>query len=127
MTTGCICRLFAAGEAVMEIKNSLLKQIDPYRSKIDAKGDAVSGRARNAGEAAPTSALGDRVSLSSSALMHTVAHAAANRAPEVRQEKIDAIKERLANGEYTIDSKNIAKKLLESDALLAGALEQETL
>ena len=111
----------------MEIKNSLLKQIDPYRSTIDAKTDAASGRTRNAGEAAPSLAQGDRVSLSSSALMHTVAHAAASRAPEVRQEKVDSIKERLSNGEYTIDSKHIAKKLLESDALLAGTLDQETL
>ena len=31
------------------------------------------------------------------------------------------------NGEYTIDSKHIAKKLLENDALLAGTLDQESL
>lgn len=111
----------------MEIKNSLLKQVDPYRSTIESKSDAASGRARGAGEAAPSSAQGDRVSLSPSALMHTTAHAAASRAPEVRQEKVDSIKERLANGEYTIDSRKIAKKLLETDALLAGTLDQETL
>lgn len=109
----------------MEIKNTLLKQIDPYRSKIDSKSDAASGRGRASGEASSAPAQGDRVSLSPSALMHTVAHAAATRAPEVRQEKVDAIKDRLANGEYAIDSKAIAKKLLETDALLAGTLEQE--
>ena len=107
----------------MEIKNSLLKQVDPYRSKIDTKTDAASGRARNSGEAAPSQAQGDRVSLSPSAIMHTAAHTAASRAPEIRQEKVDTIKDRLSNGEYTIDSKHIAKKLLESEALLADTLE----
>lgn len=105
----------------MEIKNTLLKQFDPYRSKIDAKNDAASARSR--GEASQASAQGDRVSLSSSALLHTVAHAAASKAPEVRQEKIDSIRERLFAGEYTIDSKDIAQKLLESEALLANTLE----
>ena len=111
----------------MEIKNTLLKHVDPYRTTIDAKMDAAAGRGRNSVEASPAAAQGDRVSLSPSALMHTAAHAAANRAPEVRQEKVDGIKERLSNGEYTIDSKHIAKKLLESDALLAGTLDQEVL
>ena len=110
----------------MEIKNTLLKQVDPYRTTIDSKKDAA-GRARNSGETSSTAAQGDRVSLSPSALMHTTAHAAAAKAPEIRQEKVDGIKERLANGEYTIDSKHIAKKLLENDALLAGTLDQESL
>ena len=111
----------------MEIKNTLLKQVDPYRTTIDSKKDAAAGRARNSGEAAGGAAQGDRVSLSPSALMHTAAHAAAAKAPEIRQEKVDGIKERLANGEYTVDSKHIAKKLLENDALLAGTLDQESL
>lgn len=107
----------------MEIKNALLKQFDPYRSKIDGKNDAASAHPRGSGEASQASAQGDRVSLSSSALLHTVAHTAASKAPEVRQEKIDSIKERLSAGEYAIDSKDIAKKLLESDALLASTLD----
>ncbi len=111
----------------MEIKNTLLKQVDPYRTTIDSKKDAAAGRARNSGETSPAAGQGDRVSLSPSALMHTTAHAAATKAPEIRQEKVDGIKERLANGEYTVDSKHIAKKLLENDALLAGTLDQESL
>ena len=110
----------------MEIKNALLKQADLYRSKIEIKADAASSLPRNASETPSSSIQGDRVSLSPSALMHTVAHAAASRAPEVRQEKVDAIKERFASGEYAIDSKLIAKRLLEIDALLASTLDQET-
>ena len=111
----------------MEIKNSLLKQTYSYRTKIDGKTGAASNRARSADEGTPSLALGDRVSFSPSALMHTMAHAVASRAAEVRQERIDSVRERLSSGEYTIDSKQIAKKLLETDALLAGTLEHDTL
>lgn len=108
----------------MEIKNSLLKQIEPYRSTIDnAKIDTA--KARTAGEAPSPAAQGDRVSLSPSALLHTVAHTTASKSSGVRQEKVDAVKERLARGEYEIDSKSIAKKLLENDALLASSLNQD--
>jgi flagellar biosynthesis anti-sigma factor FlgM len=111
----------------MEIKSSLLKQAYSYRSKIDAKDEAAPGRTKQADEGASAPVQGDRVSLSPSALLHTVAHAVAGRAPEVRQEKIDKIRERLSSGAYTIDSRQIAAKLLESDALLAATLDQETL
>lgn len=110
----------------MEIKNSLLRNLDPYRNKIDSKEAAASGGAgRSKGSAAQgqaSAAQGDRVSLSSSALLHTTAHAAASGAPDVRREKVDALKERVASGEYTVDSRKVAEKLLESEALLAGTL-----
>lgn len=109
----------------MEIKNSLLKQVDPYRAKLDSNESAATQRARTAGGQegnAPSAAKGDRVTLSSSALLHTAAHGAAGNAPEVRQEKVDAIKERIAAGEYHIDAKKIAEKLVRSEALLAGTL-----
>jgi negative regulator of flagellin synthesis FlgM len=111
----------------MEIKNSLLKEAYSYRSKIDGKADAAGNRARSADEAAPAPAFGDRVSFSPSALMHTMAHAVASRTAEVRQEKIDNVKERLSSGEYAVDSRQIAQKLLETEALLAGTLDQDTL
>ena len=113
----------------MEIKNSLLRNLDPYRNKIDSKEAAASGGAGRSKGPAPgqtqgqaSAAQGDRVSLSSSALLHTTAHAAASGAPDVRQEKVDALKERVASGEYTVDSRKVAEKLLESEALLAGTL-----
>jgi flagellar biosynthesis anti-sigma factor FlgM len=109
----------------MEIKNTLLKAVDPYRAARGAKDESFSGRARNAEEAGSYRAQNDRVSLSSSALMHKAAHAAANQAPDIRRDKVEGVKERLVNGEYTVDAKCIAKKLLESDALLAASLERK--
>lgn len=107
----------------MEIKNSLLKNVDPYRTTLDAKAEAASARPKDAGESQAPAQSGDRVSLSSSALLHTVAHSAASKAPEIRQEKVDALKERVAGGGYTVDAKKVAEKLVQSEAFLAGTLD----
>lgn len=106
----------------MEIKNVLLGNLDPYRMKIDGK-DAVdaAGQAKNAARTS-VPVQGDRVSLSSSALLHTTAHTVAAGAPEVRQEKVDALKERVASGEYIVDSGKVAEKLVESETLFARTL-----
>ena len=110
----------------MEIKNALLKQLDPYRSKLADKTSDIADRTRASSEGSSTArSQGDRVSLSSSALLHTAAHAAANKAPEIRQEKIDEIKERLSRGEYVVNPHKVAQKLLESDAFLASSLERD--
>ena len=112
----------------MEIKNSMLSKLDPYKTKLDPKAEnAAAARTRGA-EAGPDAsqqaATGDRVSLSSAARLHTVAHAEASSAPEIRQEKIDSIKERIASGSYTVDAKNIASKLVESEVDFAGTVKQ---
>ena len=109
----------------MEIKNTLLKHIEPYRTHVDGKGGSVSGKTHGSGESTP--ARGDRVSLSSVALLHTVAHSVASKTPEMRQEKIDQIKDLLNSGDYSINAKSIARKLLENEALLVGTLEQKKL
>jgi negative regulator of flagellin synthesis FlgM len=105
----------------MEIKNALLKGLDPYRTRLDAKSEVNGVRARGTEEQA-AAASGDRVSLSPGARLHTVARAEAFGAPEVRQGKVDVLKDRIAAGDYTIDAGNIAEKLLESEVLLAGTL-----
>lgn len=109
----------------MEIKNDLLKQTDTYRSNLNETQNTAA--ARRAAQSSPENAAkaqGDRVSVSPEALLRTEAYKAANAAPEVRQEKVDSIKEKISSGTYTVDSKNIAKKLLESDAFLAGTLKE---
>jgi negative regulator of flagellin synthesis FlgM len=107
----------------MEIKNTLFKQVDPYRTARKTKDETASGRTKSADETAPSLVPNDRVSLSPSALLHKAAHEAANRAPDVRREKVDGIRERLANDDYTVDAGRIARKLLESDSLLAASLD----
>ncbi len=109
----------------MEIKNSLLRNLDPYGARIGAKEsvEASAGRARSPAQPA-VAAQGDRVSLSSSARLHTAAHAVAMNAPEMRQEKVDTLKERVDSGTYTVNARKVAEKLVQSEALLAGTLDR---
>lgn len=105
----------------MEIKNNLLNKLDPYRTTLDPKAEAASARTKGA-QANAAAPQGDRVSLSPNALLHTAAHAEAGRAPEVRQDKVEALKEQVASGNYSVDSRKIAEKLLRDETLLAETL-----
>lgn len=105
----------------MEIKNNLTRGIDPYaQARVDGAADKD---ARKEGAAAVARPTGDRISLSPEAMLRTTAHSAATQAPEVRQEKVDAIKEQIATGTYTVDSKKIASRMLADDSALAGSLK----
>ena len=103
----------------MEIKNTLQKLADPYRTQIE--NTPREGRANT--QAAEAQPKGDRVSLSPEALLRTEAYSAAMNAPDVRAAKVNDIKERVASGEYKVDAKNIAAKLLQSETDLAGAVK----
>ena len=106
----------------MEIKNSLLRHLEPYRAKADKEAaDAAAERTKDAASQ-PVPAQGDRVSLSPTARLHTVAHAEAAHAPEVRREMVDAIKQRVDSGEYTVDARKVAEKLVQDEILLARTL-----
>lgn len=108
----------------MEIKNTLIRNVDPYRTQqLEPQGDAKSRRPAVNGQA--PQAQGDRVSLSSSAMLHTAAHQAAVNAPDVRQEKVDALKAQVDSGEYQVDSRKVAEKLLQNEAFLAQSLNTD--
>lgn len=107
----------------MEIKNSLLKNLDPYRNKLDPNAEVAGARAQKAEPSAKPAAGGDKVSLSPSARLHTLARSEAGKTPEVRQEKVDALKERIASGEYSIDTRKVAENLLRDEAFMVSALK----
>jgi len=110
----------------MEIKSSLVRNLDPYQAKVDKEAaDAAAGRAKSAA-AHPTPAQGDRISLSPAARLHTAAHVETAHAPEVRREIVDAIKQRVDSGEYTVDARKVAEKLVQDELLLAGTLNDDT-
>lgn len=91
----------------MEIKNNM-NRLDPYLNRLQTeKGDA-----RPAAGKAGTAAAGDTVQIQSSGLKATV-EAAAMNAPDVRENRIAAIKASLADGSYQIDNRGIAEKLLQ--------------
>lgn len=106
----------------MEIKNNL-NNLDPYLNRADldtaAKAEAKGGFKVNtgdvqSGQVAPSARDGgDKVSLSTSALKDVVAQEAMN-APDIRQDRVEAIKASINAGSYNIDSMDIASRILGS-------------
>lgn len=104
----------------MEIRNNT-NRLDPYLNRADLEASQIA--AQNAGHAGAQGGLkintgsfglegGDKVTLSSSALRDVVAAEAA-KAPDFRQDKVEAIKAGLAAaGSYAVNSGDIAGKLL---------------
>lgn len=106
----------------MKINNNTPQKLDPY-SQMQRLDNDPKAQAKNAQQAA-AQPQGDRINLSSEALLHTTVHTAASNTPEIRQEKVNDIKERIASGSYNIDEKNIAKKLLQEEKLLGQTLAE---
>lgn len=103
----------------MEIKNT---NLDSYRVQLERNDTNV-----RTNPLAPKTNLatqpgqqgqGDRVSVSPDALLRTETFRQAMSAPDVRQEKVNAIKERVDTGTYQIDSRRIASKLVQSELAL---------
>jgi negative regulator of flagellin synthesis FlgM len=92
----------------MEIKSNWDK-LEPYvnRAEFDKAPKAEVNSA--AQPANPES--GDKVSLSTSVLKELVMEEALNT-PDLRQEKVDALKAQISSGEYQINTQNIAAELL---------------
>lgn len=100
----------------MEIKN-VINRLDRYVNQTDLnRADRVQNLQRDAGTAQASTGVktgGDTISFSSNAL-RTVTTQAAQQAPDVRQDKVDAIKARVDSGNYTINSRDIATKVLQA-------------
>ena len=97
----------------MEIKNNL-NRLDPYLNRAEMDGQAAEAQ-KSGGMKLSFGSLaaqeGDKVSLSTTALKDVVASEAMN-APDIRQDKVNAVKASLASGSYNIDSRDIASRLL---------------
>lgn len=59
---------------------------------------------------------GDTISVSLDALLMTEARRAAQGAPDVRQEKVAALKEQVSNGTYRVDNHRVAASLLREES-----------
>ena len=63
---------------------------------------------------ASASTASDAVTLSDQAKQLSVVRQAVSESPDVRQEKIDAIKQAIADGTFQISARELARKLIES-------------
>lgn len=104
----------------MEINNSSFNKLaSSYQKKQVQSSDAQAipqGQAQNS--QATTLAKGDTVNVSSQAKLMTESYTTATADSGVRTDKVAALKEQISSGSYTVDSKEVAKKLLSSESEL---------
>ena len=90
-------------------------QTSPLSVYRQQQTDKVREERQGRGRAAEGGATGDVVSLSTDARILAEAQRSAQEAPEVRQDKVDALKEQVQNGTYTVDNRRVAQGLLRED------------
>ena len=96
----------------MEINKTTTSQMEMYsRFRVDQPSTRTatphSAHTQNAGASRM-----DTVSVSEEAMLRTEAYRAAMNGPDVRQDKVDALKDRISNGTYQINSRQIAAGML---------------
>lgn len=102
----------------MDIKK-ILGGASPYtQSKVD-KGESsdatAAAKAKAKAKAQAQVSSGDRVSVSSDAKLVAEAAKAAEESPDVRVDKVEALRAQVQAGTYNPDSRQIAQKMVQSD------------
>ncbi len=97
----------------MEI-NKALNGLDSYQAKLEkAEADAKAKKEKAA--KGKESGESDTVRVSPEAKLRVEAYKTAASSGDIRQEKVDEIKAKIANGTYEIDAKKIAEKIIKED------------
>lgn len=91
---------------------------DPLGAYSRNSVDGVKGKDRKTGESSGSRASPDRVSVSDEGRIFSSALQEAQSTSDVRTDKVNRIREMIQNGEYHLDTKRIAQKLVESDSEL---------
>lgn len=82
-------------------------------TKTENRANAHSGQSQSTGQV-----RSDKVSVSDEGVLRTEAYRTAMNAGDVRQDKVNAIKDRIANGTYEINSQRIASNMLQQESEL---------
>lgn len=105
--------------------------LNAYQAQIQAQ-QAQASRTQQAGVQRPATdgkspagatqgqASQDRINVSADGALRTAALSTAMNTNDVRQEKVDSIRESLDNGTYVIDSRKIATKLVQDENAIFG-------
>lgn len=102
----------------MEIKNT--GQMEWYnRVQLEKPEHRVGSHPSSAHGA--TSAKTDTVSVSDEAVLRTEAYRTAMNAPDIREDKVNAIRDQIANGTYTVNAHRIAANMLSDERSLFSA------
>lgn len=97
----------------------------PQNTVNNANTQRVQQSTTQQGSSTATSATGnagktDSVELTEQARLLRTAQQALSQLPEVDSAKVDALRERIASGEYTVDADLLAERLLEFETALQG-------
>lgn len=100
----------------MEIQGKISNFLDPYSNTANLE---KSGEAKLKGRTSSTttseSSQGDTVSVSQEAQLLTEARRTAQNTPDVRAERVEALRIQVSNGTYKPDSKLIAANLVREE------------
>lgn len=97
----------------MEIQNTINPLVESYAAELEKSGET---RGRIRAESAGSDAVrGDTVSVSQNALLLTEARRTAQNTPDVRAEKVQALRIQVANGAYKPDSRLMAASLIREE------------
>lgn len=100
----------------MEIRNILSKEMDGY-AKLER---LQSNRQEETARKPAAAAARDRATVSSEARIRGEAFSTALSAATVRYDKVNELRSQLESGEYRIDPRAIAEKMIGDDALFLG-------
>lgn len=101
----------------MEIRNTGMAQtyLDPYGAAAGTEKSAETRNRPRASDRDGESSGGDTVSVSRDALLLTEARRMAQSAPDVRTDRVEALRAQVADGTYIIDARRIAASLVREE------------
>lgn len=109
-------RVVFQAEYAMKIHGKTTTLLDPYKSATRLDKSAEPGvKPMPQADAAQPQAQGDTVTVSQDALLLTEARRAAQNTPDIRAEKVEALRTRVVNGTYRPDSMRIAAGLVREE------------
>lgn len=88
-----------------------MMRISAYNQMVKVYGDQSVKKTKATTSVSTASAV-DQVSLSTTGRDFQVAKAALSSVPDVREDKVKALKERMANGTYEVSAQDFADKIL---------------
>lgn len=96
----------------MNTINNITGKYDPTFLTETREGQRAEKPKENLEESKTDMPPNDKVSLSNASRDYIIAEDAVRKADGVRQEKVDQIKDAVANGQYTVDAEKVAEKMI---------------
>ena len=102
----------------MKIYNAYTEAANTLGRTKAARAEASSDKPGRSDKSAAAPSKGDSVRLSGQGKLIATTFAKAVQSPEVRRMKVTELKEKVDSGEYVVDSKKTAEKLVKEDLRL---------